>query len=332
LAQAIFGASWKRRPALRRACQRLRNRIQNQIRVFISRAIPHMRSITVASSLLVLSQLQVQRTYALHSNPPMPTACNGRGPVFFHFGLGAHGGESLRKFFHDNGFATLFYLNGELPRIMREDFLNGNDGLPQLQQKVADFRKTNACGNVFVGDIKPDQILKDVDYEELFRRLDEAFPDAVWIWLIRHPDKWATSLSHWLSFGSEEKAGQFLQSARNGHAHFHCSAFHYFGNRTLGSPTGNGKANVVQFALGQSGWPLFVEQLEYASGYKGLTHDMLEMPHVGHHKPHWKFPAPGANKFNSWDFLKKTCSDSFRSQRFSLSLDAPWDDEVDSGL
>jgi hypothetical protein len=302
-----------------------------------------MRSIAVASSWLILSQLQLQGTYALQSSAPMPTDCNGTGKLFFHFGLGAHGGESLEAYFHDNGFATMFYLQGRLPKIIRADLLNGNDGLPQLQQKVAHARKENACGNVFVGDIKPNKVITKTEvgrakagYEELFRQLDKAFPDAVWIWLMRHPNKWATSLTFWESFKDEHEAANFLELARETHTHFHCSAFHHFGNRTLGNPTGtaqgNGKADVVQLTLEQLDWPLFVKQLQDASGYKGLEHDGEHMPQVGHHAPTWEYPAPDASKFNSWDYLTTTCGDSFRSHTFSLTSDAPWDDEVDSGL
>lgn len=304
-----------------------------------------MRSIAVASSWLILSQLQLQGTYALQSSEPTPTDCKGTGKTFFHFGLGAHGGESLEAYFHDNGFATMFWLQGRLPKIIREDLLNGKDGLPALQQQVAHARRENACGNVFVGDIKPNQVIPyhkhnvgrgKGGYEELFRQLDKAFPDAVWIWLMRHPDKWATSLSYWESFHNKHEAANFLQSARETHAYFHCSAFHHFGNRTLGNPTGtaqgNGKADVVQLTLERLDWPLFVKQLEDASGYKGLEHDGLHMPQVGHHVPTWEYPAPNASKFNSWDYLTTTCGDSFRSRTFSLTSDAPWDDEVDSGL
>jgi len=304
-----------------------------------------MRSIAVASSWLILSQLQLQGTYALQSSEPTPTDCKGTGKTFFHFGLGAHGGESLEAYFHDNGFATMFWLQGRLPKIIREDLLNGKDGLPALQQQVAHARRENACGNVFVGDIKPNQVIPyhkhnvgrgKGGYEELFRQLDKAFPDAVWIWLMRHPDNWATSLSYWESFHNKHEAANFLQSARETHAYFHCSAFHHFGNRTLGNPTGtaqgNGKADVVQLTLERLDWPLFVKQLEDASGYKGLEHDGLHMPQVGHHVPTWEYPAPNASKFNSWDYLTTTCGDSFRSRTFSLTSDAPWDDEVDSGL
>merc|ERR1719420_116083 len=144
--------------------------------------------------------------------------------------------------------------------MITPDFRAGNDHLPSLQQAVAEAKQQNACGNVYLGDIKPNLITgnhkswieADRNYQQLFHYLEMAFPKAVWVWLTRHPDKFATSLTHWFRMKSEKEANEFLQKVRKLNARFHCSAWKHFGKRIIGQ--GNGKGDVVQLNLEQLDW------------------------------------------------------------------------------
>lgn len=276
--------------------------------------------------------------------------CSGTGTLFVHFGLGAHGGESLDVFFRRNNFSTGFYNRaGLLWERIAHDLRAGRDHLPQIRRLAADLRRRNRCGNVFLGDIKPQKIIGDMGavgagksyptYQQLFQSLDLAFPDAVWIWLIRHPDSWAASLTSWAHPQDQQQADEHLQNARRVHAHFHCKTAEYFGDRTLGRPNGNGQSNgtlpgsVVQLNLEQMDWQVFVKQLQDASGYHGLSAGE-DMPHVGHHGsfhgPSWEYTVPDTQNWNSWGYLQDVCPHSAAFQIKAMKS-SPWDDEEDKG-
>jgi len=230
--------------------------------------------------------------------------CKGTGALFIHFGLGSHGGESLHQYFYDENFSTLFWR--PLPSMLIHDLRAGDDHLPSIQRAVAEAKQENACGNVFLGDIKPQLVRAwaNITYEQLFRSLEMTFPDAVWVWLIRHPDTWATSLTHFFPSltPNRKEAYQSLQKWRRTHALFHCRAWQHFGSRLQS----NGKGDVVQLNLEQLDWPLFVKQLQDASGYHGLSSEN-GMPHVNHHEPSWTFPVPDTTNWNSSKYLTEAC-------------------------
>jgi hypothetical protein len=308
-----------------------------------------------------------QAYHALANNTR--TGCGGKPLLYIHFGLGAHGGESLWHFFksvkkingiplhQNNQFSTVWYnsicegwpcqkLQQNIDHMILEDLRGGNNHLPLLQRSVAEAKHKTECGNVFLGDIKPDYIVggrvrekneTDPTYQQLFRSLEKAFPDAVWIWLIRHPDKWATSLTHW--FPKNFDKDDALQKAREEHALFHCSAWQHFGNRIVGgldgTVHGNSKGDVVQLNLEHVDWPLFVKQLQDASGYQGniffTTNTSTGMPHKGHHEPSWTYPVPDTSSWNSFDYLTEVCKPE-PEDRHALFESRPWDDYPDSGL
>jgi len=235
--------------------------------------------------------------------------------------------------------------------MIMTDLESGYDNLPQMERLVAEAKKDSPCGNVYLGDIKPNKIIgyknlglgndkrlsaKEADrrFQQLFDNMEKSFPKATWLWLIRHPDKWATSLSHWYKMKDSTEADQFLQKVRQLHARFHCSAWKHFGKRIIGQPDGNvqgnGKGDVVQMNLEQLDWPLFVQQLQDASGYQGLKSES-EMPHVGHHPPSWTYPVPDTKTWNPSDYLKEACELAARDEFLDFES-TPWDDEEDSGL
>lgn len=240
---------------------------------------------------------------------------------------GCHGGESLDFWFKkQQHFNSLWeYGNGEkIHDIVRRDYLHGRRDLPLLRQAVE--QRDDGCG-LFVGDMKLQKVAYDdqngildldpneiesTSYLEVFQSLDQLFPNATFIWLIRHPDAWATSLSHFEPIHNSEEADRFLQLARNMYNRYHCSIWQYFGGRTLDSKKdgtqGNvGKRNVVQLNLEQLQFPKFIAQLQEASGHKCLDTTADSLPNVGHHPSTWTFQTEDRTNWDPWDYLAKHC-------------------------
>jgi len=236
--------------------------------------------------------------------------CTCKGALFIDFSPGAMGGESLDQFFKDNNFTTVFFHHSgkRLMDIIQDDLAAQKHHLPQLQQIVAEAAINNSCGNVFLGDLKTSSLMP---FQQAMRSLDGAFPNATWIWLIRHPAAWATSLSHWTTIENSDMADLHLQRVRRSFLDFHCYVRQYFGKRVIGNDMNLKKLvydmNVVQLNLEKLDWPLFTTQLQEVSGYQCLQPGR-GMPHVGHHEPTWTYWTWWDQvNWDSWDFLTQNC-------------------------
>lgn len=145
-------------------------------------------------------------------------------------------------------------------------------------------------------------------------------------------------MTHFYHVQGQWQADNTLQTLRREHAGFHCGALQHFGNRTLGRPVGfgkgNGKGDVVQLNLEQLDWPLFVLQLNDASGYQPGLSSEKGMPRVGHHNPSWTYPVTDTGTWSSWDYLKSICGSDIATPQPKaawLPRIQAWDDEADSG-
>merc|ERR1712151_1369000 len=93
--------------------------------------------------------------------------------------------------------------------------------LPALRKLVRNAQGSGS-GNVFVGDLKPERWSftgtafarsRRQGIREVYRLFDQIFPGAIFVWLIRHPHRWITSISHWESetrFSTPNKSQSFL--------------------------------------------------------------------------------------------------------------------------
>lgn len=234
--------------------------------------------------------------------PPAKRARTCTQRLVIDVGLGASGGESLREFFRKNGFAILWYNTSmytyrhsskKFRDMINEDVAQGKLRLPKLTSLIRKKAKRKNTGNLFVGDLKPSVWISD--RAAVIRSLIDAFPNATFVWPLRHPVKWATSKSYWRKQIS-------LCPMYKEWVETNCALY-----EALARKYGPALLQVPILAVDTLATRSF-ESSFLASLVRnvGPCFGKKELPHVGHHAPNKVFRA----NLTAWDpleHLRRTC-------------------------
>lgn len=210
--------------------------------------------------------------------------------VIFDIGEGASGQNALMAFFGSHGFDLVVYECGSLlcNAMIKQDLANDKHDLPMfvdtLKKRIASA-KISRQGNIYVGDLKPATWGDGHVITSVLKRFRAAFPEATFVLPIRHPVRWAQSVSHWFHVArSALEKEEMLCDSKRTWLISHCAMIDAFGDDMSSVPI---------VTVDKLDWPLFKQELRVVAPNAGCLHGAL--PHTNSHPPLNTYVAETAN-------------------------------------